>query len=252
MILDHIVEQKRKEVNRIVPENPRPKRKRSFLQALKRPNRQGAVIAEIKKASPSKGTFIEHFDPVAIARAYEQAGADALSVLTDQQFFQGDASYIKKVKSHVSLPVLRKDFIIDQSQIDESANIGADAILLIAAILSPRKLIEFHDYARSLGLDVLVEVHSKEELHRILQEGTPELIGVNNRDLQTFKTNLNHTKEVAKLIPPQAIAISESGIHSCHDVERVLSYGAKGMLIGESLMLAADKISKLEDLFKVR
>ncbi|WP_026689490.1 indole-3-glycerol phosphate synthase TrpC [Alteribacter aurantiacus] len=249
-MLDRIVERKQQEVREMKPMSLQPQPNRPFLGKLKEPNRAGAVIAEVKKASPSKGVFSEAFDPVAIALAYERAGADAISVLTDRDFFQGDPSYIKKIKEIVGLPVLRKDFVIDKKQIDESIHLGADAILLIAAILPPKTLGDFHRYARQLGLDVLVEVHSEEELLNVLNECEPDLVGINNRNLKTFETSLEKTKIVAKNVPKETLLISESGIHTNEDVKSVLEYGANGMLIGESLMLAANKEKKLDELFK--
>ncbi|WP_249413995.1 indole-3-glycerol phosphate synthase TrpC [Alteribacter keqinensis] len=250
MILDRIVERKKQEVEALSHITVQRRPDRSFLEALKKPKRKGAVIAEVKKASPSKGVFTEQFDPVDIARSYEEAGADALSVLTDRDFFQGDPAYIRRIKEAVSLPVLRKDFLIDKKQIDESVELGADAVLLIAAILTPETLGHFFRYAKSLGLDVLVEVHSKEELEAVINECEPDLLGINNRNLKTFETSLIKTKEVAASVPDGSLLISESGIHTSEDAAQVLSYGARGMLIGESLMLAIDKREKLNDLFK--
>ncbi|MED3906711.1 indole-3-glycerol phosphate synthase TrpC, partial [Geobacillus thermodenitrificans] len=211
-----------------------------FAAALRRPRRALGLIAEVKKASPSKGIIRPDFDPVAIAKAYERAGADAISVLTDERYFQGHRRYLQEVKEAVNIPVLRKDFIIDRRQVEESARLGADAILLIGEALPPEMLEALYQEAYSIGLECLVEVHAKETLERILARFTPEVVGINNRDLHTFVTTLEATKALASLIPPSSVIVSESGISSYRDVRTIRSYGVQAMLVGESLMRQAD------------
>jgi indole-3-glycerol phosphate synthase len=211
----------------------------SLFKSLERPNRSIGLIAEVKKASPSKGVIKEQFDPVAIAKGYEAGGADAISVLTDEVYFQGHRDYLTAVKKTVSLPVMRKDFIINKKQIDETVRIGADAMLLIVGTVSIDHLKELYDYAYSFGLECLVEVHAKNELEELLATFHPKIIGVNNRNLKTFETSLSQTEEMAELIPAGSLFISESGIHQKQDLERVGRAGAAGVLVGESLMRAA-------------
>ncbi|WP_407923564.1 indole-3-glycerol phosphate synthase TrpC [Alteribacter lacisalsi] len=248
-MLEQIIAKKQEETAGLsfIESDARPDR--NFLDALRKPVRQKAVIAEIKKASPSKGVIVENMNPAGIGRAYENAGADVLSILTDETFFKGHSRFIKEVKQHVNLPVLRKDFIIDERQIEESVLMGADAILLIAAALKPEELAYLHEKAVQRGLDVLVEVHSETELRDVLSVCTPHLLGVNNRDLNTFRTCLSFTEKIAPLIPKGTMLISESGIHTPEDVRRVAAAGADGLLIGEALMLAEDKRKKLDFLF---
>ncbi len=194
------------------------------------------LIAEVKKASPSKGIIREDFNPVKIAHDYDQAGVQAISVLTDQHFFQGHRDFLTDIKKVVKVPVLRKDFIIDPVQIVESAYIGADAILLIGEALEPKKLHEFYLQARELGLEVLVEVHSEETLDGVLNEFTPQILGINNRNLHTFETKLSQTERMASLAPKESLLVSESGIFTHDDIQEVVNYGAKAVLVGESLM----------------
>lgn len=201
-----------------------------------------ALIAEVKKASPSAGVICPDFDPVRIAREYEAAGASCLSVLTDEQFFQGSLDYLKQIREAVKLPLLRKDFIIDERQILEAIEWGADAILLIVAILDDARLNHFHSLARETGLAALVEVHDEEELDRAIAIGA-ELIGVNNRDLKTFNVDLGTTERLAArllaspLCPrPAPLLVAESGIHNRNDVRRLKACGARAILVGESLM----------------
>jgi len=256
-ILDKIVAQKRIEVAglpeiAISPELlQRFGPSRDFFGALKKPRRSGpALIAEVKKASPSAGIICEDFDPVRIAREYEGAGATCLSVLTDEKFFQGSLEYLKQIRSAVGLPLLRKDFIIDQRQILQSLEWGADAILLIVSILTDEQLSTFHALARSAGLEVLVEVHDETELDRAIKIGA-RLIGVNNRDLKTFKVDLATTERLAKRLRSSghdALLVAESGIHARADVERLRACGADAILVGESLMRHGnirDKVSEL-------
>ncbi len=241
MMLEQILATKREEVETLTLPEPLPKRKRRpFAAALRQPRRMLGLIAEVKKASPSKGVIRPDFDPVAIAKAYERAGADAISVLTDERYFQGHRRYLRAVKEAVDLPVLRKDFIIDRRQVEESARLGADAILLIGEALPPETLEALYNEAYSLGLECLVEVHAKETLERILDRFTPEVVGINNRDLHTFVTTLEATKALASLVPPSCVIVSESGIGSHNDVQAVQSYGAQAVLVGESLMRQDD------------
>jgi indole-3-glycerol phosphate synthase len=257
-ILDTIVEQKKIEVAKL-PERliatgdlrdamlERGER-RDFFVALQQP-RAGdiALIAEVKKASPSKGVICENFDPVRIAKEYEAAGASCLSVLTDEKFFQGSLDYLRQIRAAVQLPLLRKDFIIDERQILEAIEWGADAILLIVAILDDARLKKFHDLASEAGLAVLVEVHDEAELDRALAIGA-QLIGVNNRDLKTFTVDLATTERLAaKLFQPPAprpqtpkLLVAESGIFTRADVERLKRCGSGAILVGESLMRGGD------------
>jgi indole-3-glycerol phosphate synthase len=197
-----------------------------------------ALIAEIKKASPSKGVICQDFDPVRIARKYESAGASCLSVLTDVEFFQGSLEFLSAIRKQVKIPLLRKDFIIDSRQILEAVEHGADAILLIVSILTPAELQEFRLLAESAGLAALVEVHDEKELDCALSAGST-LIGVNNRDLKTFTVDLRTTERVAAKLfkhKPEGFLVAESGIHTRADVERVLEAKCRGILVGESLL----------------
>lgn len=256
-ILDKIVAQKRIEVaslpdiaissellNRLGP-------RRDFLGALKNPRRPApALIAEVKKASPSAGIICENFDPLRIAAAYEAAGASCLSVLTDEQFFQGSLAYLKQIRSAVSVPLLRKDFIIDDRQIVQSLEGGADAILLIVSILSDDELGSFYLLARLAGLEALVEVHDESELDRAIRVGA-RLIGVNNRDLKTFKVDLATTERLANRLRTSghdALLVAESGIHTRADVERLRGCGASAILVGESLMRHGNIAQKIAEL----
>ncbi|KQB92835.1 MULTISPECIES: indole-3-glycerol phosphate synthase TrpC [Geobacillus] len=240
-MLEQILATKREELDTLTLPEPLPEpKRRPFAAALRRPRRALGLIAEVKKASPSKGIIRPDFDPVAIAKAYERAGADAISVLTDERYFQGHRRYLQEVKEAVNIPVLRKDFIIDRRQVEESARLGADAILLIGEALPPEMLEALYQEAYSIGLECLVEVHAKETLERILARFTPEVVGINNRDLHTFVTTLEATKALASLIPPSSVIVSESGISSYRDVRTIRSYGVQAMLVGESLMRQAD------------
>lgn len=223
---------------------------RGFAAALRRrvDRQQPAVIAEIKRASPSKGVMRDPYDPIAIAKSYEAAGAACLSVLTDRDFFQGDLEHLRLAKSACSLPILRKDFIVDAYQIFEARHGGADAILLIAAALTDQQMAELAEVARSLGMDVLLEVHDGAELARaaIIQ---PDLIGINNRNLQTFETRLETTLELLPQVPAGCVLITESGIHTRSDVAKMRANGVHAFLVGEAFMRATDPGEKLADLF---
>jgi indole-3-glycerol phosphate synthase len=269
-ILDTIVEEKQREVARL------PQRslsigdlqaaldarggRRDFAGALRKPKIGSvALIAEVKKASPSAGVIRPDFDPVRIAREYEAAGASCLSVLTDQKFFQGSLDYLKQIRGAVGLPLLRKDFIVDERQILEAIEWGADAVLLIVAILSDAQLKHFHALATGAGLAALVEVHDEAELDRALNAGA-ELVGVNNRNLKTFKVDLATTERLAACLRsssrithhashiPAPLLVAESGIHTRADVERLAKCGAKAILVGESLMRHADIGAKTREL----
>jgi indole-3-glycerol phosphate synthase len=250
-ILDTIVAQKKREVALLPPGRvtvaalqkvlaARPDR-RDFFAVLQSPRRGSpALIAEVKKASPSAGIICPDFDPVRIAREYEAAGATCLSVLTDEKFFQGSAEHLRQIRRAVKLPLLRKDFIIDERQVLESAEMGADAILLIVRILDDRELNLFQLLAAGAGLAALVEVHDEADLDRALATGA-RLIGVNNRDLDTLTVDLGTTERLAAKIARQAEAkdkllVAESGIHSRADAERAQRAGAGAILVGEALM----------------
>ena len=219
---------------------------RDFVGALraKRP----AVIAEIKKASPSRGVLREQFEPAAIARSYERAGAACLSVLTDRQFFQGAPEHLLAARSACALPVLRKDFVIEPYQVFESRALGADCILLIAACLSVDEMLELERIATALGMAVLAEVHDAEELERALSLKTP-LIGINNRNLRTFETRLETTLELLSRVPKGRIVVTESGILGGTDVKRMRDAGVETFLVGEAFMRSSDPGAALRELF---
>ena len=249
-ILDTIVAQKRLEVallpERIIAAGDlrdamlEHGERRDFFAALAKPLVGDiGLIAEVKKASPSKGVICPDFDPVRIAREYEAAGASCLSVLTDEKFFQGSLDYLRAIRQAVLLPLLRKDFIIDERQILEAIEWGADAILLIVAILDDARLKRFHDLATEAGLTVLVEVHDEEELDRALAIGAP-LIGVNNRNLKDFKVDLAVTERLAAKVSKDQLLVAESGIFTRADVERLKACGSRAILVGESLMRSGD------------
>lgn len=220
-----------------------------FGSALKS-NVNITIIAEIKKASPSLGVIREDFNPVEIARLYEANGASAISVLTDEKFFQGSLSYLTAVRKSVNLPVLRKDFIIDPYQIYEARFAGADAILLIAAILSKEEIQHYLELAKELCMDCLVEVHSESELKMVLQTDA-NIIGINNRDLAIFKTDLETTFRLRPMIPVGKIVVSESGIKTRADIEKLMRNGINSVLVGETLMKSDDIPRKLHELLGV-
>lgn len=254
-ILDSIVANKQVEVARArnsVPQSELELRVaglppvRDFAQALTSPG-EVAVIAEVKKASPSAGVIRADFDPVAIARSYEQHGAAAISVLTDETFFQGCLDYLTAVRRAVRCPVLRKDFILDRYQLLEARVAGADAVLLIAECLPGDRLAALQRQAVELGLETLIELHDADQLPRVLAAGG-RVIGINNRDLRTFTTRLEQTLELLPFIPQDRIVVSESGIASHADLERLGRAGVRAVLVGESLMRAADIGAALEHL----
>jgi indole-3-glycerol phosphate synthase len=251
-ILNRIGEHKRQEVELAKRESPLESLNladalptRDFIAGLK--TRSPAIITEIKKASPSKGLIRADFDVATIAKIYEQHGASCLSVLTDIPFFQGSPAYLAIAKTHSTLPVLRKDFIIDSYQIHESRFLGADCILLIVAMLDDKQLHDYCQLAQELKMAVLVESHTLEEFQRALRLPTP-LMGVNNRSLHTFITNIEISLTLADQLPSDKILISESGINSRQDIELMQKHGINTFLIGESLMRTEDIGSKLSEL----
>jgi len=223
---------------------------RDFVGAMRAKIAQGraAVIAEVKKASPSKGVLRAHFDPEQIARSYAGHGAACLSVLTDEQFFKGSADYLKQARAASGLPVLRKDFMVDPYQIYEARAMGADCILLIVAALDDQHLREFEQIAQSIGLAVLVEVHDAAELQRALRLQTP-LLGINNRNLRTFETRLETTLDLLPQIPADKLVVTESGILAREDVQRMRGAGVHAFLVGEAFMRAQDPGTALGALF---
>ncbi|GKT08970.1 indole-3-glycerol phosphate synthase TrpC [Desulforhabdus sp. TSK] len=248
-ILTSILQKKQEEVEaarRAVPEvqlrkearNPRVRH--SFLEKLSAPGPFGTnIIAEIKRGSPSRGAMRADLDPQAYGRSYERAGAAAISVLTDKTFFMGSPQDLKAVRGVVDLPVLRKDFVVSTYQIYEAAAWGADAVLLIVRALSPEFLKAGIELARELGLDALVEVHSREELETATAAGA-QLVGINNRDLRTFQTDIQTSVQLARLLEPGQVAVAESGIHTRAQIEALQGAGIFNFLIGESLVKAAD------------
>jgi indole-3-glycerol phosphate synthase len=249
-ILARIVDRKREELARDSARLPDLRKRanqrtdfRNFKAALKRP----AIIAEIKKASPSKGVLCEHFDPAEIARQYQAGGASALSVLTDRDFFQGSLADLESARAATRLPVLRKDFTISDFHVIEAAAHGADAILLIAAILDAKELRRFRELAATFQMAAIVEVHDAEELESALESGA-EIIGVNNRDLNTFGVNLSNSEHLSQQIPAGITKIAESGIHSAEDVRQLMRAGFDAFLVGERLMKSADPAAALREL----
>ncbi len=246
-ILDRILTRKVEDLTRLMRERPQQEIEamiakvdppRDFIAPLRRGDHI-ALIAEVKKASPSKGVLIEDFHPVQLGLTYEKYGAAALSVLTDEPFFQGSIEFLPHVHTWVWLPILRKDFIVDPYQVYEARAYGADAILLIVAALADSQLEMLHSLAISLGMAVLVEVHDEAELDRALKIGSP-LIGINNRDLRTFQEDLMTTARLARLVPPHITLVAESAIRSVQDVRRMGEVGAHAVLVGEGLVTADD------------
>ena len=244
--LQEILEAKRREIARLVHRSDHLRAAalqrndfRSFRDAIDQGPDTLGLIAEVKKASPSVGIIAQDFDPVRIAKAYESAGANAISVLTDEQFFQGHLSYMTRVRAAVGLPVLRKDFILHEAQIYEASCAGADAILLIVAALDQPDLDRLLAIATDFQLDVLVEVHSLEELDRALATDA-EIIGINNRNLATFQVDLKTTEDLSEQVPAGITLVSESGIKTPADTRRVLTAGCNAILVGETLMRAPD------------
>lgn len=266
-ILDQIVQTKRQEIAQRsaaapleqlrarVADLPHP---RNFFNAVTRKGSKPLnLIAEVKKASPSAGVIRADFDPVAIARAYEANGADAISCLTDEQYFQGHLSYIQQIRDAVALPVLRKDFIIDPYQVYEARVAGADAILLIAECLETSQMIDLQILATELNMTCLIEVHDVENLMRVRDSviGFPlkrySLLGINNRDLRTFRTDLGTTLRMAELVEDRSVLVSESGIHTYGDITKLADAGVSAVLVGESLMRSPDIGAKVRELFNL-
>ena len=222
------------------------KKNKDFYNAIKG-KKKISIIAEVKKASPSKGVICEDFYPVKIAKEYCSNGASAISVLTERDFFKGSDEYLKNISEVVNIPVLRKDFIIDRYQIFQAKNIGADAILLIASILEQKELKEFYNIATELGLNCLVEAHNEEEIKKALSIDA-KIIGINNRNLKTFDVDIKNTETLIKIIPEEKVIVSESGFFNSDDIKRVQTIGVDAVLIGEALMKSDDISSKLMDL----
>jgi indole-3-glycerol phosphate synthase len=231
-------------------------RPRNFFQAVTQKGRKPLnLIAEVKKASPSAGVIRADFDPIKIAQAYAAGGADALSVLTDEKYFQGHLDYIHAIRDVVKLPVLRKDFIIDPYQVYESRAAGADAILLIAEALETGEMIDLQILATEMNMTCLIEVHDMDNLIRVRDRviGFPHksysLLGINNRDLRTFKTDLGNTLRMAELVEDRQVLVSESGINSYEDVRKLEEAGVRAVLVGESLMRSEDIEGKIKEMF---
>ena len=251
--LREIIASKEAEWQRLVP-LAKELKARALARNDFRPFRPGlfrepelALIAEVKKASPSAGIIAANFDPISQARDYERAGAHALSILTDEKYFGGHLSYLDDIRSQVDLPLLRKDFIVHELQVYESVVAGADAILLIVAALDHARLKDLYEIAKGVQLDVLVEVHNLEEMDRALDLGA-DIIGINNRNLNTFEVNLQTTEELAEEIPSDCVAVSESGIKSAEDVRFVRKAGVNAILVGETLMRANNVAAKVQEL----
>jgi indole-3-glycerol phosphate synthase len=257
-ILDRIIVVKREEIRAAQLSAPleelkllaSARDKRDFVGALRAKHAEGkpAIIAEVKKASPSKGVLREHFVPADIARSYERGGAACLSVLTDVQFFKGSVAYLEEARAACSLPVLRKDFIVDPYQIVEARAMGADCILLIAAALQRSQMQDLEAFAHSLGLAVLVEVHDIDELMEALTLKTP-LMGINNRNLRTFETSIDTTIGMLEAVPDDRIVVTESGIMCRSDVERLRAMDVHTFLVGEAFMRADDPGTELARMF---
>ncbi len=251
-ILDTIIAAKKEEVKLLKKERSRfcgrSSEHRPFIKALRRPERL-SIIAEIKKASPSKGVIRPDFDPRGIALAYSEGGAAALSVLTDEHFFLGSRNCLETARSAVALPVLRKDFIIDPIQVEETSAMNADAILLIAACLSDAQMQELFCAAIENRLDVLLEIHNRKELDRALSlSPLPQCIGVNNRDLATFKTDIAASLSIAPHVPRETVLVSESGIENSGQTRQLYKAGVSALLVGETLMRAKDSKKVIKEL----
>lgn len=253
-ILDKIVIQKRKEVAQRKQSLPLASLKESIARrqtpldlALALGGDQIHLIAEVKRASPSRGVLCPDFNPVALAKDYAQGGAAAISVLTEINYFEGSLEHLAAIREEISLPLLRKDFIFDPYQVYESRAYGADALLLIVAILSQEELDELLALSHSLGLGCLVEVHNEGELEKALQSET-KIIGINNRDLHTFEVDIETTRRLRPFIPPERIVVSESGIRNRDDVKKLQGWGVNAILVGETLVTASDIPTKMREL----
>jgi indole-3-glycerol phosphate synthase len=256
-MLRKIVETKREEVARLrarttlqtlLHEASQSSSPRGFLRALQESPRSVSVIAEVKKASPSKGVIRASFDPLEVARAYAEAKVDAISVLTDETYFQGSLLYLRDIRDSVPQPLLRKDFLIDEWQVVEARAYAADCVLLIAAILDGPQLQHLAQTAESLGMDVLLEVHDRAELETVFRYYEPKLLGINNRNLHTFHTDLTVTRELIASLPQGLTVVSESGISTEQDIQFVREAGARAVLVGEHFMRQADVRQAVLDL----
>lgn len=255
MILDEIVEKRKEQLQREKENFPLEEIKEmalnskrislDFKAALKTDGI--SIISEVKKASPSKGIISDDFRPTEQAKAYEKAGANAISCLTEEHYFKGASKYLADIRAAVNIPILRKDFIFDEYQIYEAKILGADAVLLIAAILEEEEIQRFYGLAKSLGLYCLTEVHNEEELLKVTRCKC-DIIGINNRDLKTFDVDLNTTKNLAKKVPYEAVLVSESGMKDGTDIKTVKEYGADAVLIGETLMRSGNIKKTIEEL----
>lgn len=258
-ILDAILAQKHREIADLLQKTPerslrelalRPRERRPFLQRLRQPRHSGAnIIAEIKRASPSKGVLCPMLDPAALAKIYASGGAACLSVLTDRLFFQGSSEDLTAARGATELPVLRKDFLISACQIYESCILGADAVLLIARILTADRLGELLNLCDSLGMDALVEVHSESDVASAIRAGA-KLVGINNRNLQTFHTDIATSMQLVSLLAPDQIPVAASGIQDRQDIDLLLHAGIFNFLIGESLVRSKDPAAALEKLMR--
>ncbi len=254
-ILEKICKEKKIEVERLKSSIDYKKKlkisdRRKFLETLrKKKKNKYNLIAEIKKASPSRGQICKDFNLLKTALDYEKAGASCLSILTEKKFFQGNIDYMQSVKNIVKLPILRKDFILDEWQIYESYYFGADCILLILAMINDDKAYKFYKIAKELGLDVIVEVHETNELNRAIKMNA-ECIGINNRNLKTLRVDLNTFRKLSKVIPNNVVKICESGISSNHQIADLTNYGADAFLIGEFLMSSQNIITETSKLIK--
>lgn len=255
MILDEIIEKRKEQLTQEIYNISRETMKQmanksempviSFKDVLKKDRL--SVICEVKKASPSKGLIREDFRPVEIAKEYEAAGANAISCLTEEFYFKGSSKYLADIRRSVNIPIIRKDFIFDEYQIQEAKVIGANAVLLIAAMLTERQMKDFQELAHTLGLQCLVEVHNQSELEKVLTF-SPDIIGINNRNLKTFKVDLNTTEKIRNNVPCETILVSESGIRNNADMKKIRSLGADAVLIGETLMRSDNITSTLHSL----
>jgi len=254
-ILDKIVATKKQEIQRAKKDLPEAVLRcrlpdappvRNFLTALARPSPIG-LIAEVKKASPSKGIIRPDFHPVKIAETYRRHGASCVSVLTDRSYFQGDLDYLRQIRAAIDLPLLRKDFVIDPYQVVEARTAGADAVLLIAECLDDALLKTLHELIVELGMTPLVELFEPTNLPRVLEAGA-QLVGINNRDLRTFETDLDHTLRLRRQIPDDRVVVAESGIRTRQDVQRLEAAGVDAMLVGETLMASSDIGAAVDEL----
>jgi len=253
--LEKILETKRAEISKLLPRMEKLRAAsldrndfRSLSAAIDQGPQALGLIAEVKKASPSAGVIAADFDPVKMARIYEDAGAHGISVLTDEPWFQGHLSYLAQIRKAVDLPLLRKDFILHEAQIFEAVVAGADAILLIVAALTDEELAQLHRVANEAQLEVLVEAHDLREVERALEIEGLKMLGINNRDLATFEVSLETSVRLAEEVPEDILLISESGIRNAEDSRLLLEHGANALLVGETLMRADDVASKAAEL----